>query len=328
MYSALVWDCYAEMSSVSTSNSLAANKHHATTSLLNLLLKYRVWFAKSNVFKASKLPGRLWKVNWVSGACAERHFQKQKAAPVSAQHLMRVSGDVVPFALKGDMFSHLMKNLYWYSVSARAITYCGKTGWGRWGMREREVCSFHWGELFLGRHSSVFGNIPMSSLSPVGLRDFQQNYKFVVTARTIWDPSPPRRKILTQFLAFSLWYCLSGELRTQSRYTTDLLERASYAFPVEVQKQDNSLFDRFLLHFEQCPELQSGRERQFTKSLCFHGLNPRPPLFTWQLISKNCGGPLNDKLSMPWQPDNHVSCGKQTEDLRFLLERKSALKDC
>lgn len=51
------------MSSVSTSNSLAANKHHATTSLLNLLLKYRVWFANSNVFKASELPGRLWKVN-------------------------------------------------------------------------------------------------------------------------------------------------------------------------------------------------------------------------------------------------------------------------
>lgn len=64
-------------------------------------------------------------------ARAERHFQKQKAAPVSAQHLMRGSGDVEPFALKGDMFSHLMKNLYWYSVSARAVTYYGKTGRGR-----------------------------------------------------------------------------------------------------------------------------------------------------------------------------------------------------
>lgn len=99
MCSALVWDCYAEMSSVSTSNSLAANKHHATTSLLNLLLKYRVWFANSNVFKASKLPGTLWKVNWVE-ARAERHFQKQKAAPVSAQHLMRGSGDVRAFCIE------------------------------------------------------------------------------------------------------------------------------------------------------------------------------------------------------------------------------------
>lgn len=80
MCSALVWDCYAEMSSVSTSNSLAANKHHATTSLLNLLLKYRVWFANSNVFKASKLPGRLWKVNWVSGGTCRKTFSEAKGS--------------------------------------------------------------------------------------------------------------------------------------------------------------------------------------------------------------------------------------------------------
>lgn len=33
-------------------------------------------------------------------ARAERHFQKQKAAPVSAQHLMRGSGDVRAFCIE------------------------------------------------------------------------------------------------------------------------------------------------------------------------------------------------------------------------------------
>lgn len=165
---------------------------------------------------------------WVE-ARAERHFQKQKAAAVSAQHLMRGSGDVEPFALKGDMFSHLMKNLYWYSVSARAITYCGKRGRGRQGKGKGAVCSFYWWELFLGRNSH---NTPMSSLR-------------LWRSETSSRPQPVKKKNSRSIFGFFSLISLCSEWGTQSRYTTDLLERASYAFLVEVRNQEDSLFDGF-----------------------------------------------------------------------------------
>lgn len=71
---------------------------------------------------------------------------------------------------------------------------------------------------------------------------------------------------------------------------------------------------------EQGPELWSGRKRQFTKSLWFHSLNSRPSLFAWQLTSKKCREPLNDKSSMAWGAG---SCVPWKADRRLeILARK------
>lgn len=114
---------------------------------------------------------------WVE-ARAERHFQKQKAAPVSAQHLIRGSGDVRAFCIER-----------WYVLAfdeaslvvSRQCEGCNLLLGKRQGnVKNGARCSFHRGEAFLGRnsrglshkeHESLFQILHLCSHWAHGVRD-------------------------------------------------------------------------------------------------------------------------------------------------------------